>query len=146
MHRNAFLQYDHQEAIFYSVSPFPPWNHFRSLVLGNFTITNAGHILQSGFFQLWIPLSHLLQQIQDSLRENRGAVSESLWPHGLQPTRLLCPWGFSRQEHWSGLPRPPLGNLSNPGIEPSSPALQADVYQLSHQGSPRRLDWVFPTQ
>ena len=24
--------------------------------------------------------------------------------HGLQPTRLLCPWDFSRQEHWSGLP------------------------------------------
>ena len=75
------------------------------------------------------------------LRENRGAASESLWPHGLQTTRLLCPWGFSRQEHWSGLPCPPLEDLPNPGIEPSSPALQADVYQLSHQGSPRRLEW-----
>ena len=75
------------------------------------------------------------------LRENRGAASESLWPHGLQTTRLLCPWGFSRQEHWSGLPCPPLEDLPNPGIEPSSPALQADVYQLSHQGSPRWLEW-----
>ena len=26
-------------------------------------------------------------------------MSESLQPHGLQPTRLLSPWGFSRQEH-----------------------------------------------
>ena len=25
-------------------------------------------------------------------------------PHGLQPTRLLCPWEFSRKEYWSGLP------------------------------------------
>ena len=25
--------------------------------------------------------------------------------------------GFSRQEHWSGLPCPPQGNLSNPGIK-----------------------------
>ena len=25
-------------------------------------------------------------------------------PHGLQPTRLLCPWDFSRKEYWSGLP------------------------------------------
>ena len=34
--------------------------------------------------------------------------------------------GFSRQEYWSGLPCPPLGNLPDPGIEPTSPALQAD--------------------
>ena len=33
--------------------------------------------------------------------------------------------GFSRQEYWSGLPFPPLGDLPNPGIEPGSPALQA---------------------
>ena len=47
-------------------------------------------------------------------------------PHGLQPTRLLCPWGFSRQEYWSGLPCPPPGDLPNPGIEPRSPTVQAD--------------------
>ena len=28
--------------------------------------------------------------------------------------------GFSRQEHWSGLPWPPSGDLPNPGMEPSS--------------------------
>jgi len=42
------------------------------------------------------------------------------------PTRLLCPWGFSSQEYWSGLPRPPPGELSNTGIKPGSLALQAD--------------------
>ena len=36
------------------------------------------------------------------------------------------PMGFSRQEYWSGLPFPSLGNLPNPGIEPRPPALQAD--------------------
>ena len=30
------------------------------------------------------------------------------------------PMGLSRQEHWSGLPCPPLGDLPNPGIEPVS--------------------------
>ena len=35
--------------------------------------------------------------------------------------------GFSRQIHWSGLPFPSPGDLPNPGIEPSSPALQADA-------------------
>ena len=34
--------------------------------------------------------------------------------------------GFSRQEYWSELPFPSPGNLSDPGIEPRSPALQAD--------------------
>ena len=45
--------------------------------------------------------------------------------------------GFSRQEHWSGLPCPPPGDLPHPGIEPASPAspaLQADS-SLSHQGT-----------
>ena len=28
--------------------------------------------------------------------------------------------GFSRQEYWSGLPCPPLGDLPNPGIEAAS--------------------------
>ena len=34
--------------------------------------------------------------------------------------------GFPRQEYWSGLPFPPTGDLPDPGIEPGSPALQAD--------------------
>ena len=35
--------------------------------------------------------------------------------------------GFSRQEYWSGLPFPSLGDLPDPGIEPRSSALQADA-------------------
>ena len=35
--------------------------------------------------------------------------------------------GFSRQEYWSGLPFPPPGYLSDPGIEPGSPTSQADA-------------------
>ena len=49
---------------------------------------------------------------------------------------LVTPWtvacqaplslGVTRQEYWSGLPFPSPGDLSDPGIEPRSPALQAD--------------------
>ena len=35
--------------------------------------------------------------------------------------------GFSRQECWSGLPFPSPGDLPEPGIEPGSPAWQADA-------------------
>ena len=44
--------------------------------------------------------------------------------------------GFSRQEYWDGLPCPPPGDLSDPGIKPVCPALQADSLLLSHLGSP----------
>ena len=55
------------------------------------------------------------------------------------PSRVLLfatPWtvayqappsmGFSRQEYWSGVPLPSPGSLPDPGIEPGSPAFQAD--------------------
>ena len=38
----------------------------------------------------------------------------------------LLSMGFSRQEYWSRLPCPSPGDLPDPGIEPGSPALQAD--------------------
>ena len=57
---------------------------------------------------------------------SRSAASDSSIPHGLQLTRLLCPWGFSRQEHWSRLPCHPTGHLPNVGIEPRSPAFQVN--------------------
>ena len=40
--------------------------------------------------------------------------------------------GISRQASWNGLPFPPSRDLPNPGIEPTSPALQADSLLLSH--------------
>ena len=57
---------------------------------------------------------------------SHSVMSDFLKYHGLQPTRLLCPWGFSRQEYWSGLPCPPPGVLPNPGIKYRSAALQVD--------------------
>ena len=47
--------------------------------------------------------------------------------------------GFSRQEYQSGLPFPLPGDLPNPGIKPTCPALQVNSLPLSHQGSPDRV-------
>ena len=41
---------------------------------------------------------------------------------------------FSRKEYWSGLPFPSPGDLPDAGVNPRSPALQADSL-LSEQGS-----------
>ena len=57
----------------------------------------------------------------------------------LSRVRLLAtPWtvahqaplsmGFPRQEYWSGLPRPSPGDLPDPGIEPTSPALAGGFF------------------
>ena len=44
--------------------------------------------------------------------------------------------GFSRQEYWGGLPFPSPGDLLKPGIEPRSPALQADALTSEPPGNP----------
>ena len=45
---------------------------------------------------------------------------------------------FSRQEYWSGLPFPSPGDLPDPGIEPKSPALQADALTSEPPGKQNR--------
>ena len=45
--------------------------------------------------------------------------------------------GFSRQEYWSGVPFPSPGDLPDPGIEPSSPASQADALTSEPPGKPK---------
>ena len=103
--------------------------------------------------------------------KGREAINEKCKGHGdkgsevksLRCVRLFAtPWlvahqaslsmGFSRQKYWSGLPFPSPGDLSDPGIEPGSPAMQADSLtsdspekpasladslSLSYQGSPK---------
>ena len=62
-------------------------------------------------------------------------------PMDCSPLRLLCPWGFCRQEYWSGLPCPSPGDLPNPGIEPRSPALQADSLPSEPPGKSYFIHW-----
>ena len=45
--------------------------------------------------------------------------------------------GFSRQDYWSGLPFPSLGDLHHPGIEPApsaSPALAGGFFNAEPLG------------
>ena len=49
--------------------------------------------------------------------------SATLWTVSCQAPLSM---GFSKQEYWNGLPFPSPGDISEPGIEPTYPALQAD--------------------
>ena len=46
---------------------------------------------------------------------------------------------FSRQVYWSGFPFPSPGDLPDPGIEPGSPASQADTLPSEPSGKPNML-------
>ena len=46
---------------------------------------------------------------------------------------------FSRQEYWSGLPFPSLGDLPDPGIQPESPALAGGFFITGPPGKPKLL-------
>ena len=59
--------------------------------------------------------------------------SATLWTVARQAPLSM---GFSKQEYWSGLPFPSPGHLPNPGIEPGSPALQADALSSEPLGKP----------
>ena len=62
----------------------------------------------------------------------------TLWTIAHQPTLSM---GFSRQEDWSWLPFPSPGDLPDPGIEPRSPALQADSLPTELWGKPNGSIW-----
>ena len=65
---------------------------------------------------------------------SHSGVSNPLPPQTVARQAPLS-MGFSRQEDWSGLPFPSPGHRPDPGMEPASPALQADSLPLSHWGS-----------
>ena len=66
----------------------------------------------------------------------RSVMSDSLWPHWLYPPGPSVHGDSPGNKNWSGLPCLPPGNLSNPGIEPTSPALQADFLLSKPPGMP----------
>ena len=53
--------------------------------------------------------------------------------------------GFSRQEYWSGLPRRPPGEFSNPGIEPMCPVSAALVGEFFTTSTTFRTSLVAQT-
>ena len=63
-----------------------------------------------------------------------SGVSSSLGPHGLQPARL-SPWGFSRQEYWSGLPSSRLS--SQPRDQSQVFVLQVNSLLYEPPGKPK---------
>ena len=82
-----------------------------------------------GFPVLYLPDSSQAIHTKWMIKfEGGGLVTEScptLWtPQDCSPLSM----GFPRREYWSGLPFPSPGDLPDPGLEPTSSALQAMLY------------------
>ena len=69
-------------------------------------------------------------------------VSDSLWSRGLQPARLLGLWDPPGKKTGVGCRFLLQGIFPTQGWNPGLPQCRRILYQLSHQGSPRKLEWV----
>ena len=68
---------------------------------------------------------------------NHSVVSNSLWPHGLH-----SPWNSPGQKTGVGSLSLLQGIFPTQGLNPGLPHSRWILYQLSHKGSPRILEWV----
>ena len=76
-----------------------------------------------------------------------SVVSDSLWLHGLQPTRLLCPWDSPGKNTGVGCCASLWGIFPTPGLNPRLFHLlhwQVGSLPLSYLGSPWWCQWVEP--
>ena len=66
-----------------------------------------------------------------------SVVANSLQPHGLQPTRLLCPWYFPDKDTGVGCHFLLQGIFPIQGLNPGLLHCTQILYQLSYKGNPR---------
>ena len=119
---------------------------------GDFTLESPRSVTPvSASVLIWPPLC---PSVSLSLLKEHSHWTVKVKVKSLSRVRLfVTPWtvayqappsmGFSRQEYWSGLPFPSPGDLPDPGIEPGSPAFQADALTSEPPGKPRVPEEVF---
>ena len=86
-------------------------------------------------------LSISKRNCQEVVRKNEvescSVVSDSLWHHG-----LYSPWNSPGQNAGVGSRSLLQGIFPTQGLNPGLPHCRRILYQLSHKGSPRILEWV----
>ena len=79
-------------------------------------------------------LKSLLMKVK-SESEVAQSCPDSSRPHGLQPTRLLCPWDFPGKSIGVGCHFLLQGIFLTQGLNPGLLHCRQTLYPLSHQGS-----------
>ena len=66
-------------------------------------------------------------------------MCNSLQPYGLEPARLLSPWDSPSKNTGVGCHALPPGDLPDPGIEATSPALADRFFTTEPLGKPQQI-------
>ena len=90
--------------------------------------------------QLMLMLLVLCQLLRSSYPGEPG--ESALKPRSLQSHRLYSPWNSPDQITGVGSSSFLQGIFPSQGLSPGPPHYRQILYQLSHQGSPRILEWV----
>ena len=102
-----------------------PVFHRNSILKWENIVPKCHNLTSPGRFSSF--LLHLSRWLIQTKLWSWSVMSNSLQPQGLYPTRLLHPWNFPGKSLGVGCHFLLQGNLSDPGIEPGSPTLQADT-------------------
>ena len=105
-----------------------PWNHWGSV----WQCPEEPDLRYTG-------LKNVVKEVEDLYADNYKTLIKEIESEVAQSCLTFCnpmdceayqaplSMEFSWQEYWSGLPLPSPGDFPDPGIEPRSPALQADA-------------------
>ena len=111
-----------------------PGGDWREMVGCNTISVGRGLSLPCVYREHWWQLGRPYRCKWSEIKSlSRVRLFATLWTVACQAPLSM---GFSRQEYWSRLPFPSPGDLPNPGIEPGSPALQADALSSEPPGKP----------
>ena len=114
---------------FFSISGSPQLSSFQTYIL------------------FWIP--YFFPFSSGHAVQSCSVMSDSLWPHGLQPATPLCPWDSPGRNTGVGCHTLLQGIFPTQGSKPGLPHWRQILYRLSHQGSlssgdsHRMLDWKY---
>ena len=121
----------------HSVAPFVPRKRLPDRAFPGAVLPPRGRwMCCAGFpWAFALPSTAAAQGNQPMISELRAVT---LVP-GLEPNARNAGEKRLGQEYWSGLPFPSPGDLPDPGIEPSSPTLEADALPSELPGKPKQM-------
>ena len=101
-------------------------------------VSSVHGVLQARILE-WVAISFSRDLSDPGIEAGSPTLQADSLPSAPQPAahQVSLPIGFSRQTYWSGLPFPFPGDCPDQGIEPWSPALQADSLPTELPGKPR---------
>ena len=136
---SQFWGFYHWDIVFsLSLSSSPPSLLSSLWTFQNISPTRSSPPISTGRFS-WLPDTWVSTS---SIKLSVKVLAVQLFPILCDPVDWACQtplsMEFSRQ-YWNGLPFPSPGVLPNPGIEPRSPALQADYSPFELLGSQQHI-------